>query len=395
MSSSRLFAHTFICCFIILILSGCWDQVNIEDRGFVIGIALDKADMANEIQHEFTETNQFMIPSKLGGGEQNEGGGKQFSNLSVSGNSLFDIDQKTNSTAARQPFYEHTKVTIISEELAKEPGVFESIMDGFLRDRSMRRSVKIFIADGKASDILEIKPEVDKTPSMYLDSLVEKHDVNLELTPPKKLGDLQSLLINEDGYTIDHIHPLDVRIQSNGVSVFNGSNNQLVGKLNREETKGLNLITRTNKAGIIHFDIRNYLMDYSIDTSNSNIKINAKDPNQIDIAVHIETKGSIAEMFGSKSLLNETYIEEIEQKINEQIKHLVTGTIKKAQEEFKVDFLGFSNELRIKHYPVWKNIKDNWDRGDNLFSKSNITVSANSEILSIGPIDRTKDKRDE
>jgi len=207
-----------------------------------------------------------------------------------------------------------------------------------------------------------------------------------------RLGDLHSFLLNEDSYTIPHIISLDSRIQADGVSVFSGYNNQLVGKLNSEETKGFNLIARTNKGGAINFSIDDHLMVYSIDRTKRSIKIDATDQENIEISVHIEAKGDIVEMYGSKSWLDEHYIEEIEKKINKRIEHLAMKTIEKAQNDLKVDFLGFSKNLRKNHYSIWEQIKDNWERGDNLFSKSNITVSANSTILSTGAADRTKEK---
>src|SRR5690625_5879213 len=134
-------------------------------------------------------------------------------------------------------------------------------------------------------------------------------------------------------------------------------------------------------------------MVYAIDQSNSSIKIDAKDPHDIKISVHIETEGKIQEMFGSKSLLDKKYMEEMEEQVDKRIKQLVTNTIEKAQNELKVDFFGFSSILRQRHYSIWKQIQENWERGDNLFSKSNITVSSNATILSIGATDRTKVKR--
>lgn len=393
--TKQFFRHFPIYFSIILLLTGCWDQVNIEDRGFVAGIAIDQSDDKTSDYNQITVMNQFVLPAKIGDIEKGGGEENPFTNLSASGYSLSQIGQELSSLTARQPFYEHLKVIVFSEELAREPGVFESLVDVFIRYHEMRRATRVFISRGNASDILDIEPETDKIPAMYIDSLIENSESNMELTEPVKLGDLHSFLLNEDSYAIPYIVPLDSRIEADGVSIFSGYNNQLVGKLNKEETKGLNLVTRKNKGGAINFEIDNHLMVYAIDQSNSSIKIDAKDPQDIKISVHIETEGKIQEMFGSKSLLDKTYMEEIEEQVDKRIKQLVTNTIEKAQNELKVDFFGFSSILRQRHYSIWKQIQENWERGDNLFSKSNITVSSNATILSIGATDRTKVKRNE
>src|SRR5699024_11667123 len=64
-----------------------------------------------------------------------------------------------SSLTARQPFYEHLKVIVFSEELAREPGVFESLVDVFIRYHEMRRATRVFISRGNASDILDIRSE--------------------------------------------------------------------------------------------------------------------------------------------------------------------------------------------------------------------------------------------
>lgn len=393
--NKQLLLYLPINCIFILLLAGCWDQINIEDRGFIAGLAIDQSDDETRDPDRITVSHQFIVPAKIGDIEQGGGEEKPYTNLSASGNSLSEIGQELSALTARQPFYEHLKIIVFSEDLAQKPGVFDSLADVFIRYHEMRRATRVFITGGKASDILEIEPETDKVPAMYIDSLIENSNFNIELTDPVKLGDLHAFLLNEDSYAIPHVIPLDSRIEADGVSVFSGYNNQMVGKLDKEETKGLNLIKRPNKGGVINFEINDHLMVYSIDQTKSSIKIDATDQNNIDIDIQIETEGDILEMFGSKPLLDETYMEEMEKQINKRIEQLATTTIEKAQNELKVDFFGFSSILRQKHYSTWKDIQDNWERGDNLFSKSNITVSASTEILSIGATDRTKVKRNE
>src|SRR5699024_2356476 len=122
----------------------------------------------------------------------------------------------------------------------------------------------------------------NKIPAMYIDSLIENSATSMELLKPVRLGDLHSFLLNNDGFVISHVTPLETRIESDGASVFSGHNNQSVGRIDAEETKGLNLITQTNKGGVISFYINNHLMEYSIDRSKSSIKIDTTDQDNLD-----------------------------------------------------------------------------------------------------------------
>src|SRR5699024_6277583 len=137
---------------------------------------------------------------------------KPFTNLSASGSSLSEIGQEMSSLTAHEPFFEHLKMIVFADDLAKEPGVFDSLADVFIRYHEMRRGTRVFITDGKASDILAIEPETNEIPAMYIDSLVENSNINIELTDPVKLGDLHSFLLNEHSYAIPNVVPLETRI---------------------------------------------------------------------------------------------------------------------------------------------------------------------------------------
>ncbi len=57
---------------VVIPLAGCWDRVEIEDRGFVVGAALDLPDEGTE-ENKIKLTNQFVVPSGLGAPSQASG----------------------------------------------------------------------------------------------------------------------------------------------------------------------------------------------------------------------------------------------------------------------------------------------------------------------------------
>src|SRR5690625_2517687 len=93
---------------IALLLTGCWDQVNIEDRGFVVGVSID-SDKSDDQSKTITVMNQFVIPQKTMAGQE-EGEEKPYTNLVASGSSLTEIGQELSSLTARKPYYEHLKI---------------------------------------------------------------------------------------------------------------------------------------------------------------------------------------------------------------------------------------------------------------------------------------------
>ncbi|MFD1171160.1 Ger(x)C family spore germination protein [Oceanobacillus picturae] len=379
-------------CFLILVLAGCWDTVDIEKRGFVIGTALDVADSQNDDQINLSMTNQFVVPAGITAG--NGGGGsmqKAYTNVTADGESIFEISRKMATLMGRAPFYEHLKVIVISEEVVKEPDLFASIMDVFIRDQEMRREIRVIISEGDAKNILEVEPETEKLPAMYINEIMENTYKALGLIDPVRMGDIHEFLLNHSTYVIPRVVLEGKRVQFSGAGVFRGEDNKFSGLLNDEETVGMNLIKHNNTGGYIKFEVDDRLMVYEVQNTKPTIKIDVKDEEKIDIKISIEAEGKIGEMFGSRSLLNEAYLSRIEKKVSEKIEEIAMTAINKGREDLNVDILGFDEELKQRHHETWKKLEDNWVRGDNLFGKSNITVSADAIVRTTGASDKAKD----
>src|SRR5699024_10536263 len=176
-----------------------------------------------------------------------------------------------------------------------------------------------------------------------------------------------------------------------GVVVFNGLSNQMVGSLDGPETKGMNLIKGNMNGGYIKFEIDNHNMNFEIERTNSKVTLASEDPENMDIRINIKVEGRLAEMYGSKTLLDSSYLAKIEKKIVEKIEQLTNQTIEKAQKDLKLDVLDIDKILKQKYYHIWKEINKDWEDNENIFSKSNINVSANVQVREVGATDRAKD----
>lgn len=384
----------FLCCLLSVSLVGCWDQKNIEEHGFVVGTAIDLADEQTKENLNIALTNQFVIPLGIGTPEQGGGEQKAFLNLTAYGESMFNTSRNMASQTSRTPFYEHLKVLIISEKLAKKPQLLASIMDFFIRDHEMRSGVHIFIAEGKAKEILEIDPRPEKIPAIFINTVTDNEQEALEMTPSVEAGELHSYLLKNSSYVLPKIVASEnkSKVHDDETAVFRGDKNQMVGTLDGEEIKGLNLLTENNKNGSIAFEIENKLMAYEINETKMKMDIDTADPNNLRVSINITAEGGIAEMYGDKTLLDEAYIAQIEEKVAEKIEQLANQTINKVQHELNADVLDIGYALKAKHYAAWKKMEDNWENGKKYFSKASIEVSAEVNVRQTGITDRAKDR---
>lgn len=379
----------------IIFLAGCWDQVNIEERGFVIGTAVDMADDDSNGHTNLALTNQIVSPAGLGTPSNDSSDETPYVNLTTIGESIFAINRQMLKETSRIPFYEHLRLAIVSEEVAHDPELFASMMDVFMRDQEMRRGIKVIIAEDKAKDVLKINPDPEKLPVMHIDMITENTYKSMDMINPVTLGNLHSYLLNNNSYVIPKITVLEDKVNYNGVAVFHGSNDKMVGSLNGHETKGMNLIKGGIKGGMIKFKVEDHIMAFDLDDAKSQIKIDTGNPKNMDIFITIETEGKLAEMYGSKTLLDPSYLEKMEEKVAERIEELANQVIEKAQNKFKLDILDINKVLKRKHYSTWEKVEKDWEKGENYFANSRIHVSAGVKVRETGATDRAKNKEHE
>ena len=376
---------------LILLLSGCWDVTSIEDRGFIIGVAIDMAENSND-SDTFEMTNQFAVPPGLGNPAQPGGANNPYMNLSATGKSMYEINQDISNQINKEPFYEHVKVLIISEEVASEPGRFANVLDVFIRNRDTHRGIDVILTKDKAKDLLEIKPDNEMLPSRYIYQILEKAFNETKDIRLLKLGDIHEHFLTKESFVISEIAAAeDKTIKVQRGAVYKGSEEKLVGGLNNEEMFAQNLITNENMRGTIDVEMKGGIAIYAITDSNSKLHVNAKSPSNTELKVTIKLEGELQETFGGLILDSDQSHHEFEKEVEKKTKKMVEETIKTVQEEYGADIFGFIDRLQKTDYPTWKKIKDNWEQGENYFSASDVTIDIKAKVRADGVIDQSKE----
>lgn len=374
-----------------IILSGCWGQRDIEDQGFVIGTGIDLEEEQSSDEIQLRMTNQTVVPPMLGtpGGQgPTENSGTK--NVTATGNSLAIASANIDTLSARVPFYEHLKLIVISKDVVATPDLFPSVMDFFLRAAEMRREIKLVIADGEAASIMELEPEGELLPIMYIESTFENTDQTLQILSAPRIGDVNEFLLDNNSFAIPMIKSVENHGHIEGAAVFRGDTDTMVGMLHKDEVKGLNLIKGSSQGGVIDFYYHEKMMDLRITDLDSDLHITVNDPENIKISINIEVQGYVSEMSGGQTLGSEEHLREIEKKVTERVEELAKKAIDKGKKELQIDFFGFNEHLHAKQYDFWEKVKDDWDRGKNLFADSTIDVSAKAVVKALGAMDKTK-----
>jgi len=262
----------------------------------------------------------------------------------------------------------------------------------FIRDVDMRRGIRVFIAEGKAKDILEMKTDMEKTPTRFVNMLFQHNNKSIETIDSLRIGKLQGLMLKENSYVIPRLKLEKGELHTNSAAVIHGPDNKLVGRLSANETKGYNLATKKVREGMIEMNVNGDRMTFKIDDTRSKMTLNVDDPHHVEAYIDVKADGFLGDMFGSETMLNSNHLEEIGEKAADKMEMLIKQTIKKSQKELHADIFGVGEAIKRKHYKVWKKIHKDWERGENYFDRVTFHVNVEARMVDIGAIDKTKRK---
>ncbi|MFC7063350.1 Ger(x)C family spore germination protein [Halobacillus seohaensis] len=388
------YIYLFFSCLSLVCLTGCWDQVQIEQRGFVIGGAIDMSENKDNTSNNqaLAITYQFAAPGGMGGATQGQTSEQPpFFNLTANGNNAFDITRDMATKTSRSPFFKHLQILVLSKEVAETPNALANSIDFYLRDQEMRRSIKVMITPEKAKDIFDFKPANETLPIMAIDSITENIVKSASILPPLQIGEIHEYLLMHRSFVIPLISMSEEKKpQVKNAAVFHEPTNKMVGILNEEEATGVNYIKGDIETASIPVKVEGQSIAYEAKNMKANIAVEAQNKDNIEFTISIETEGSIVESFLNADFTDPAKKSKIEEETGKEIKRIVNSSIEKLQKDLEVDAVGLGSYIERNHYKLWQSIKDDWDSGENYFSKSTITVETEVLVRSSGAINETE-----
>lgn len=349
-----------LCVFMVFALSGCLGGREINDLEIVIGMGVDKDEKTGDI----LLTAQIVNEDASGRTQGGSGGGgdeKAFWNVSSTGESIFEAVRQLTHKTGNRLFVSHNQAVIFGNDIASEG--LQKYIDFFLRAHEMRPTVLILIAEGRASDVMDAKPETEKFPAMNIAKLVKTYGYTSHLYKVN-MKDFASCQMSAETASFaplitvsDNEGSKDVFVP--GMAVF--KNGKMVGKLGHGEVRGVLWVLGKVKSGVITVP--------SPDGGGKAILeiIEAKSkaiPEIIDgkiiIHVMVEVELSLSEQTTAENLATVPAFGKIQDASEEVVRKEIMAAFKKTS-ELKADIFGFSEMLHKKYSKEWKSMKDNWD----------------------------------
>ena len=347
---------SLICLSLLLIFpsTSCWDHREIEDKAFIIGLALDKVGDGDEIEATF----QIAEPRAFTPTGQSD---EPFWNVSEVAIDLTRAHIQLAKRMNQVPSLEHCQVILIGEEFAKTQQ--SENMDFLLRTHDIRRNIHVGVVQGKAKDIFDLDFKGSLIPAFVISEMMnQNHNYSFEITNFIDIGSLHIAETNNFDYILPKLVIDEEKLDMSGAGVF--KNMHLIGWVDGVDLMGIRFLRGDVGAGFLAVQLPEELGKRAMvkvfeTTSNMEPKIKH---DRLVVKLDLRIEGDMTEIVRDKEVVDETvFLRRLEELYEQDVKNKIKRSFRKMQQEFNSDPYQLKEKV-MSYYPeFWKENKETWD----------------------------------
>ncbi len=230
---------------ITLVLSGCYNYVEINNLVLVSGIGIDYKDDMYEVSFETLYQDKKSSDSNFEKGSIKNGKGK----------TLGEAFDNVTLSIEKEPYFAHLKVLVISSEIAKNH--LNEICDFFLRNNEIRNIFSVVITnENTPEEVLNNSDNYFPVASEKIKSLLENNVYSNYISKNKYFKNIASNYLSKD----KNISLTSVEIDNNDLKlgdliIFNSK--KPVGKLDDKMSLVLSVLDNNNPSSLFTISYSN------------------------------------------------------------------------------------------------------------------------------------------
>lgn len=353
-----------------IVLTGCWDKVEIEDRSFVLAIGVDKAQQ----QEEGTKKRYLLSFVHPDTGKAEEGKVLEYVTFNVTADSFSTGISEILQRFPKVHSYEHTKAIIFGEELLEDPILVKDILDVLNRGHQFHTSMLVYMTEGRAEDIFKVKPKVKSLLAYYIKGIANNEIFAARIGRLTFLDLMKRIYNNEGDIAIPNIKASEDELYSFNVGIIKDYKH--IGHLSGKETAAFKWLNNRTKGGVMELNKGIYEIPFTYYSFKRSITLDKVEKGKIYLTYEMETEGSVEENILGIKLSDEKVLSELEKDYEKVIEKECKNLIKKMQEEYKVELLGV-REYLYKYQPkLFENISDNFQE----YFERNIVIDVKADV---------------
>ncbi len=425
---------------LLIMASSCTGATEPNDYAYIVAIGIDKAETENQLEISV----QFAKPAQISGGSSEDGGsgGETLGLVTVEAPGIYAGVSLANNLVSKKFQFAHTKIIVISEELARE-GISQFIYT-VERSNDLRPNMYIAVSKGKAREYLSsVKPEMEINPVKYYQLVFDNNYAELV---PKNAS--QHTYFYIDSEERDIILPLVAKSkgeEKGDSKSTEESGGEKDGGSSEEEPKELPKSTQPINYGGFEYQLREYIagdiseykknpteamgmavfsgdkmiaeMDgleselynmidgnfrYSYNTffaENSNKPIVLHMQHYKKPQIKVETSGEVPQIYvdikfegnivsSATDYFVEGDIKNYEEELEEYLEAAMLKFLNKTSKELNADILGFGSYAKQNFLDVKGFSEYGWE---NAYKNAEFSVSTDVKIVRTGAVIKNKE----
>ncbi len=366
MKNIKIISITLISLISCLVLSACWDSVEINKREYLYALGIDKNPDNLTFTAEIPKINEGSEEQRL-----------TFTKNSADFAGFYTISYLHSEKAISDRLMQ---VIVLGEEAARDSEAVKRIFDEIQRSPQMNRRVKICVAKGRAQDIINTEIPSNPIVGRFLSDMLVK--LKRENYQDIYTFDEAILDLGKSGSAmIPVVEENDKSLKIERACVV--KEYEMLGFLEPEEVAVVMVLINPQKARIpnININVEGYNMSLGVEdlTMTKNFKLKG-DKLRVDynITMYIYINSFIT---GSNKLEDKNYLNKIKEEAKASFLEVAENTIDKLQHTYKTDLLKIKDNLYKYHKSDYELIMDQYDE---VFEAAEISINLNVEIKSTG-----------
>lgn len=377
-----------------LLLSGCWDKVEIDRLNFISSIAIDPGqDIGKEKElksinpeEPFAEgqikkinvTYGFPDMSMLGAGKS---GSAEEKYITTEAYSMEDASSEAMAKSSRDIYMGHTKLLILSSNLLEHKDTVKEIVDYLQRNPNINRMMDIVVSDGKAEEYIKFKPQTENSTQYYISGLMANSKRNSRIMGINLNEFL--ILLSENGNVL---LPRITLEKGKNELILSGAaiikNYELKGYFTPLELMDIQLLSGKFNVGKKVIYIDGHPVDYIINGYERKMKVE-KQGDKLVINIDLGLEGQINGYYTDKKILGKDELQSLQNTFNKSISVECEKIIKVSKEEFEIDPFGVREHIEKFKPSLWNEIEKDWKEK---YKNATVKVNVKTEIRRIGAV---------
>ena len=404
-------------------ITGCWDKVELENRGFIISIGIDRYDNKNKSNQakeglEESESDKYTVTAALPHvADMKESAvidkGKDVKTADSS--TVTGCLQLMDAASSQTLYLAHAKILLLGKDLLSDESLFRQALDAMERNRDISRKIYLMSTKERADGLLKLNLPGEPMLGLFVESyyknkgaggafsickVLEKvvsdlHSTGCTLIPEVEQRPEGNKEDQEEGKSEENNNDKgDNEEDKSGEITLGGcaviKDYKLAGWLNDFETRGFAWVIGDCCDSEVNAPYNDRYLHFKVSKSKPKIRFSHNN-GKLQCLIRVNVTGAINELDSATAsdissdmaLSDADKLKFYEKTIEQAVSKEIVQTASRLQSEMAADIYNFKDLLRKKKYQLFLLYGDDWEKN---FQEMEIIPDVKVDIISIGTL---------